>query len=192
QLYRTRLGPKSTEGSVRLYCDSLALEQVLRACGLKGFSANGQLNGRLPIQWSKQNIRVDQGLLFTTPGKGGTFAFGAAEVAAKILPPGSLAEGQIGLVTAALASFEYDWITMTLNSEGENLKIAMQVAGQPTHVLPYECDSRTGSYVKVELRPGRGIRQPMTFTLNLNIPLNQMLCYASGVNKQWNLFKGQR
>jgi len=94
-------------------------------------------------------------------------------------------------VTAALAEFNYDWITMTLNSEGDDLKVVVEVAGTPVNVLPYEYDSKTGTYVKVSLRPGRGIRQPMRFKLNLTIPLNQLLCYASGVNRQWNLFKGK-
>ncbi len=190
-LYSARFGPDSTNVSARLFCDRLSLEQVLAACGLTGFSAGGELNGRLPVQWTKAGLGIDRGFLFTTPGKGGTFSFGDAQVAASFLPPGSLEEGQIGLVAAALASFNYDWITMTLNSEGENLRIAIEASGQPVNVLPYEYDSLSGSYVKVELRPGRGIRQPMNFKLNLTVPLNQLLCYASGINKQWSLFKGK-
>ena len=97
----------------------------------------------------------------------------------------------MGLVTAALAEFNYDWITMTLNSEDEELRLAVEISGTPEQVLPYEYDSKTGTYMKIALRPGRGIRQPMQFKLNLTIPLNQLLCYASGVNRQWNLFKGK-
>ncbi|MFA7368394.1 MAG: YdbH domain-containing protein [Kiritimatiellales bacterium] len=190
-LYSARFGPDSTNVSVRLFCDRLSLEQVLAACGLTGFSAGGELNGRLPVQWTKNGLSIDRGFLFTTPGKGGTFSLGGTKAAAGLLPPGSLEEGQIGLVTAALASFNYDWITMTLNSEGENLRIEIEASGQPVNVLPYEYDSRSGTYVKIDLRPGRGIRQPMSFKLNLTVPLNQLLCYASGINKQWNLFKGQ-
>ena len=190
-LYSARFGPDSTNVSVRLFCDLLSLEQVLAACGLTGFSAGGELNGRLPVQWTKAGLSIDRGFLFTTPGKGGTFSFGGTTAAAGLLPPGSLEEGQIGLVTAALALFNYDWITMTLNTEGENLRIEIEVAGQPANILPYEYDSGSGSYIKVALRPGRGTRQPMNFKLNLTVPLNQLLCYASGINKQWNLFKGQ-
>lgn len=190
-LYSARAGPETTNISVRLFCDRLALEQVLAACGLTGFSAGGELNGRLPVEWAKDGLSIDRGFLFTTPGKGGTFSFGSASAAAGILPPGSLEEGQIGLVAAALADFNYNWITMTLNTEGENLRIEIETDGQPVNVLPYEYDSRTGTYVKVALRPGRGIRQPMRFKLNLTVPLNQLLCYASGINRQWNLFKGQ-
>ena len=190
-LYSARFAPDSTNVSVRLFCDRLSLEQVLAACGLTGFSAGGELNGRLPVQWTKAGVSIDRGFLFTTPGRGGTFSFGDTQTAASLLPPGSLEEGQIGLVAAALASFRYDWITMTLNSEGKNLRIEIEASGEPVNVLPYEYDSRSSSYVKVELRPGRGIRQPMNFKLNLTVPLNQLLCYASGINKQWNLFKGQ-
>ena len=190
-LYSARFGPDSTNVSVRLFCDRLSLEQVLAVCGLTGFSAGGELNGRLPVQWTKAGLSIDRGFLFTTPGKGGTFSFGGTTAAAGLLPPGSLEEGQIGLVTAALALFNYDWITMTLNTECENLRIEIEVAGQPANVLPYEYDSGSGTYIKVALRPGRGTRQPMNFKLNLTVPLNQLLCYASGINKQWNLFKGQ-
>ncbi len=190
-LYSARFGPQETNVSMRLFCDRLSLEQVLSACGLTGFSAGGELNGRLPVQWTKEGLSIDRGFLFTSPGKGGTFSFGGAKAVGNILPPGSLEEGQIGLVTAALAAFNYDWITMTLNSEGENLRIEIETDGQPENILPYEYESRSGTYVKVELRPGRGIRQPMRFKLNLTVPLNQLLCYASGINRQWNLFKGQ-
>ena len=189
-LYSARFGAKSTNVSVRLFCDRLSLEEVLAACGLTGFSAGGELNGRLPVQWTKAGLSIDRGFLFTTPGKGGTFSLGGTKAASGLLPPGSLEEGQIGLVTAALAEFNYDWITMTLNSEGENLRIEIEASGQPVNVLPYEYDAASGSYVKVALRPGRGTRQPMSFKLNLTVPLNQLLCYASGVNKQWNLLKG--
>jgi len=190
-LYSARVGPEAAKVSVHLFCDRLSLEQVLAACGLTGFSAGGELNGRLPVEWAGGGLSVDHGFLFTTPGKGGTFSFGSAEAAAGILPPGSLEEGQLGLVAAALAAFDYNWITMTLNTEGENLRIEIEADGQPVNILPYEYDSRSGSYVKIELRPGRGIRQPMRFKLNLTVPLNQLLCYASGINRQWNLFKAQ-
>jgi hypothetical protein len=190
-LYGARFRPDSTNISARLFCDRLSLEQVLAACGLTGFSAGGELNGRLPVQWTQEGLSIDHGFLYTTPGKGGTFSLGSAQAAAGLLPPGSLEEGQIGLVTAALAAFNYDWITMTLNSEGENLRIEIEADGQPENILPYEYDSRSGTYVKIELRPGRGIRQPMRFKLNLTVPLNQLLCYASGINRQWNLLKGQ-
>jgi hypothetical protein len=190
-LYSARFGPHSTTGSVRLLCDRLSLSQVLTACGLKGFSAGGELNGRIPVKWTKQGLSIENGFLFTTPGKGGTLSFGGAGTAAGILPPGSMEAGQIGLVTAALADFSYQWITMTLNSEGENLMVRIEADGQPTQVLPYEYDSRSGTYVKVDPRSGRGTRQPMAFTLNLTVPLNQLLCYASGINRQWGLFKGQ-
>lgn len=189
-LFDTRIFPDAATVSARLFCDRLSLEQVMVACGLDGFSAGGELNGRLPILWSEEGLRVDQGFLFTTPGRGGIFSFGAAEAAAGILPPGSLESGQVGLVTAALAEFKYDWITMTVTSEGDSLLAVVEMSGTPENVLPYEYDSKKGTYVKVALRPGRGIRQPMQFKLNLTVPLNQLLCYASGINRQWNLFKG--
>ncbi len=188
-LYNARIDPEMTSMSVQLFCDRLSLEQVLASFGLKDFYAGGELNGRLPLEWTADGLRIDRGFLFTTPGRGGTFSFGAAEVAAAVLPPGSLEKGQVGLVAAALAEFNYDWITMTLNSEGESLRLAIELSGTPEHVLPYEYDSQTGTYVKISLRPGHGIRQPMRFQLNLTIPLDQLLCYASGVNRQWNLFK---
>ena len=189
-LYDARIHPEMTDVSVQLFCDRLSLEQVLASCGLSGFSAGGELNGRLPLRWTaEEGLTIDRGFLFTTPGRGGTFSFGGAQAAAGILPPGSLEEGQIGLVTAALAEFKYDWITMTLNSEGDNLVVTIETAGRPVNVLPYEYDSKRGTYVKVALKPGRGTRQPMQFKLNLTVPLNQLLCYASGVNRQWNLFK---
>ena len=190
-LYNVRIDPEVSEVSIQLFCDRLSLEQVLASFGLKDFYAGGELNGRLPMTWTADGLQIDRGFLFTTPGKGGTFSFGAAEVAAAVLPPSSLEQGQVGLVTAALAEFNYDWITMTLNSEGEDLRLAVEISGTPEQVLPYEYDSKTGTYMKIALRPGRGIRQPMQFKLNLTIPLNQLLCYASGVNRQWNLFKGK-
>ncbi len=190
--YDTRIRPQTTNVVMQLFCDRLSLEQVLASFGLTDFGGGGELNGRLPVQWTQEGLSIDHGFLFTTPGRGGTFSFGAAEVAASVLPPGSLEEGQVGLVTAALAEFNYDWITMTLNSEGDNLKMVVEVAGTPAKVLPYEYDSKRGTYVKVELRSGRGTRQPMQFQLNLTVPLNQLLCYASGMNRQWNLFKGRK
>ena len=188
-LYNTRYRPRTNKAALQLFCDRLSLEQVLSAFGLKNFSAGGELNGRLPLSWNAGALSIDHGFLFTTPGHGGTFAFDSVETAAGILPLGSVEEGQIGLVASALKEFNYDWITMTLNSEGDSLLAVIEASGQPARVLPYEYDSKRGSYVKVELRPGRGTRQPMHFQLNLTIPLNQLLCYGSGFNRQWNQFK---
>jgi len=190
-LYGVRVDPEMTDISIQLLCAQLSLEQVLAAFGVTDFSAGGELNGRVPVRWKDDGIHIDRGFLFTTPGRGGTFSFGAAEAASAIFPRGSLGEGQVGMVAAALAEFDYDWITMALNSEGENLMVAVEIAGTPVNVLPYEYDSERGTYVKTELRPGRGIRQPMQFKLNLTIPLNRLLCYGSGMNSQWNLFKAR-
>jgi len=190
-LYNARFRPETTEVSVQLFCDRLSLEQVLAACGVKDVSAGGELNGRMPVRWTADGLSIDRGFLFTTPGRSGTFSFGTAKVAEGILPPGSLEQGQVGLVTAALAEFNYDWITLTLNSEGENLLVVVEMAGTPANILPYEYDSGTGTYVKTALRPGRGIRQTMRFNLNLTVPMNQLLCYASGVNRQWDLLKAK-
>ncbi len=192
-LYDTRLRPALTNLAVRLFCDRLSLQQVLAACGVDSFSGDGELNGRLPVHWSAADgIRIDRGFLYTTPGKKGVFSLGdSSSVAGSLLPPGTVESGQVGLISDALASFRYDWITMTLNTEGENLEIVVDMAGTPVNVLPYEYDSKRGTYKKIAPRPGRGIRQTMQFKLNLSVPLNQLLWYASGINRQWNLFKSR-
>ncbi len=191
-LYNTRFQPGTTAMEAQLFCDRLSLEQVLSTFGLDNFSAGGELNGRLPLRWDEHGLGIDEGFLFTTPGRGGVFAFDTEKAAASVLPSDSLQGGQLGMVSAALANFKYDWITMTLNSEGEDLKILVEIAGKPVNVLPYEYDAERGTYIKVALRSGRGTRQPMRFNLNLTVPLNRLLCYASGINRQWNLFKAKQ
>jgi hypothetical protein len=192
-LYDTRLRPALTNLAVRLFCDRLSLQQVLSACGVESFSGDGELNGRLPVQWTAADgIRIDRGFLYTTPGKSGVFSLGdSSSVAGSLLPPGTVEAGQVGLISDALSAFRYDWITMTLNTEEDNLKIVVDMAGTPVNVLSYEYDSKRGTYMKIAPRPGRGIRQPMQFKLNLSVPLNQLVCYASGINRQWNLFKSR-
>jgi hypothetical protein len=192
RLNNTRIRPDMSHLLFRLSCERLSLEQVLTACGVKSFSGDGELNGRLPVEWHDGSIQISNGFLFSTPGKGGVFSMGGAQAAAGLLPVGVVAESQIGLVSDALAEFRYDWMTMTMNSEGEDLKITVEMAGSPVHILPYKYDARRGTYMKISLKkPGQGIRQPMQFKLNLSVPLNQLLCYASGINRQWNLFQGK-
>ena len=189
-LHNVRIRPNMSDIAVRLQCDRLSMEQVLTACGVNSFAGDGELNGRLPIRWDDGMITIDRGFLFTTPGRSGTFSIGNTEAIAGILPAG--AAGQVGLVSAALEAFRYDWITMTLNSEGEDLNVTVEMSGTPVNVLPYAYDTRSETYVKIELKkPGQGIRQTMQFQLNLSVPLNRLLCYASGINRQWNLFNAK-
>ncbi len=189
RLNNTRIHPDMKSLLLRLSCERLSMEQVLAACGVNSFSGDGELNGRLPVQWHDGAVHIKKGFLYSTPGRGGIFSLGSSQTAAGLLPAGSVGGGQLGMVSEALSEFRYDWITMTLNSEGENLAVVVEMAGTPVRVLPYEYDSKLATYVKIAPRAGRGLRQPMQFQLNLSVPLNQLLCYASGINRQWNLFK---
>jgi hypothetical protein len=185
-----RIPPHMTNLTFRLQCDRLSLEQVMASCGVDSFSGDGELNGRVPIRWANGAVHISQGFLFTTPGHSGTFKIGQTEALAAVLPAGSSAKAEIRLVSAALKNFDYDWITLTLNSEGEDLIAVVEISGMPANELPFQYDSRNGNYVEIELKkPGQGFYRAMRFTLNFNVPLNQLLCDASGINKQWNLFK---
>jgi hypothetical protein len=172
-----------------LFCDRLNLEQVFRQFGLKALRAGGELNGRLPVQRSSAGWRVDRGFLYTTPGQGGVLSLGRADAIAGLLPAGSVQAGQLGLVAAALEEFEYDWITLTLNSEGETLRVDASLSGRPAQSLPFEYDARSGTYVRIAPSPGRGLRQPMRLDLHFRIPLDSLLWYAAGVHRGWNDLK---
>lgn len=183
-LFNTRCGVDRRDVSLKVFCDRLSLEQVLGAFGLDGVSVGGELNGSLPVRLDGLSVEVDHGFLYTTPGRGGTLTFDTPETVEHLLPAQSLQAGQLGMVSAALADFEYDWITMTLNSVDESLRVSMEVSGRPAQPLPYAYDERRQAYVRIA-DDQTGTRRPMRFTFNLNVPFNQLLWYASRADKTW-------
>jgi len=189
RLAAARFGAERPEVSLKLLCDRLSLEQVLNAFGQDRVSVGGELNGSLPVRLTGRRIAVDDGFLFTTPGRTGTLAFRTPGMVEHLLPAQSLQAGQLGFISAALTKFEYNWITMTLNTEDDDLRVAVELSGQPADVLPYEYDPRRQMYVAVPAGSGRGTRQPMHFTFNLTVPLNRLIWYTSQTQRTLDIIR---
>ena len=119
-----------------LYADRLTISTLLSQLGIPGTTGQGSLNGRLPVHFSTEGLRLDNGFLFSTPGNGGILNFKNQRLLRDNLPS-SEQGNSLDYVLAAVEHFSYDWARLTFQSEGEDLLLTMSINGKPADPLPY-------------------------------------------------------
>ncbi|MFP4445638.1 MAG: YdbH domain-containing protein, partial [Desulfosudaceae bacterium] len=146
----TRIAPGRNDYDLTLYCDRLNLAEVLAQIG--GIRADGQgtVSGRIPVQYRAGDIGIDDGFLFSAPGKGGIIHLSKTEILTSGLSKTSPQYGQIDLAREALRNYQYDWAKVLFNSEADNLRVRLQFDGRPTHSLPFVYDKKKGGFVRTE------------------------------------------
>ena len=77
----------------------------------------------------------------------------------------------------ALKNFQYNWVKLLLNSEGEDLIMQMQMDGKPLQSLPFSYDSQTGLLQRLDDKT-QGISQPIRLDVNFRLPLNRFIGYS--------------
>lgn len=182
-LYNTRIQPQTAPVTAQLICDNLSLEQMLTACGLDSITSGGELSGTLPIRWEKKQLTIENGCLSTPPEHGGTVSIRAVNMTRGILPPQILqAIPFFGPASNTPNGFRYEWITVKLNSEGDNVRVIIEVLGRPIDKMLSPYDENYGNSPTDNLRQGFEIQKPKLFHFNFSVPLTQLLSKTSAGN----------
>lgn len=179
------LGLRISQGSRDLggdlYCDRLNLAQLLSQLGIPKVSGSGTISGRLPIQYANGKIQIAQGFLYSPPGGGGSIRLKSGDLITGGVPAGTPQFGQLTFAAAALEDFSYNWLSMGLESKGEEMTITMSLDGHPAKPLPFRYDTRLGTFTKVTGSGEIGVNQPVRLDVNFHLPLNEFLGYGKSI-----------
>jgi len=171
-----RLQPKNPDLNLTLICDRINLAKVLNQLGVAEGEGEGDISGRIPIRWSKNQIYFDNGELTSAPGQTGTIQLRNTQTFLQGLAPGTPQHTQLDIATEALKDYTYDWAKLQLNSRKEFLLVALQLDGRPNRLLPFAYDTAKGTFIRFEGNAQaefKGIR----LDLNFQSPINQLLRY---------------
>ncbi|MBA3014937.1 MAG: hypothetical protein FP815_08280 [Desulfobulbaceae bacterium] len=176
---RLQAGSRDLAGD--LFCDRLNLAQLLTQLGIPQVSGKGTISGHLPMKYINGKIQVAQGFLYSPPGDGGSIRFAASDLITGGVPAGTPQFHQLQFASAALEDFSYNWLSLSLESKGEEMVIAMSLDGHPAKPLPFRYDSRLGTFTKVTSIGEIGINQPIRLDVNFRLPFNEFLCYGKSI-----------
>ena len=172
-----RFKPGIDDYQLILYCDRLNLAKVLEQFGAASVEAQGELNGRIPIQIKNGQLSFKDGFLFTTPGQPGKIRMKDTEILTAGIPKDSPQYVQMELARKALEDYDYTWAKLNLNTEGEDLILSMQLDGKPAQSLPFVYQKDIGGFAKVEAGVQGSTFQGIRLDVNFRLPLNKLMQY---------------
>jgi len=141
--------------NVTLTASNLNLQNLFEIAPLDGLSAQGSVNGTLPLSIQNGAFMLTNGVLQTSGG--GVIKYNPSKVPAFLQNPSSQ---QIIDLKAALTSFEFNSLKMTLDGElGKSQKISLQISGK--NPLFYS-------------------GHPVNFNLNVEGPIENIIRYNPG------------
>ena len=172
-----RFKPGIDDYQLILYCDRLNLAKVLEQFGAASVEAEGELNGRIPIQIKNRQLSFNDGFLFTTPGQPGKIRMKDTEILTAGIPKDSPQYVQMELARKALEDYDYTWAKLNLTTEGEDLLLNMQLDGKPAQSLPFVYQKDIGGFAKVEAGVQGSTFQGIRLDVNFRLPLNKLMQY---------------
>jgi hypothetical protein len=171
--FRISTREASDELGVTIYCDRLNLATVLRQLGVAQAEGEGGVNGKVPVRLRGGRLIFDDGFLYSTPGKGGTIHVRGAD----LITAAGDAETQVALAAEALKDYEYDWATLRLNTEDDDLLMGLSFNGRPAGPLPFAYDRTVGGFVRVSGEAAGSRFQGIRLDVNFRLPLDRLLRY---------------
>ncbi|KPK29849.1 MAG: hypothetical protein AMK70_15120 [Nitrospira bacterium SG8_35_1] len=175
-----RLTLGKDEQFIKVACERLDLIEVLRQFGMKNPEGTGTISGNVPVYIGKRTIKFENGILSSSQGEGGKIKIGALELLSAGIPKNTPQFAQVDFAAEALKNFNYDWVKLFLNSEGEDLVMQLQMYGKPVQSLPFKYDSTTGLLMRDD-KVKQGIYQPIRLDVNFRFPLNRLLGYSGRI-----------
>ncbi|MGD9281986.1 MAG: YdbH domain-containing protein, partial [Desulfobacterales bacterium] len=163
--------------NIILYCDRLELAKVLQQFGVASVTAEGQLNGKIPLRYQNGQLSFTDGFLFTTPGESGKIRMTDTEILTAGIPPDTPQYAQMELARKALEDYDYAWAKLNLTTEGEDLLLKMQLDGKPAKPLPFVYHKDLGGFAKVEAGVQGSTFQGIRLDVNFRLPLNKIMQY---------------
>lgn len=183
-----RVSPDQKDFALTIFCDRLLLTEILKQVGADYAEGEGRVSGRIPLVIGQKSIRIKEGQLSSKPGQGGRIRVSALDMLSRGIPKNSEQFAQVDFAAEAMKNFQYDWVRLFLNSEGEDLVVKMHIDGKPLHSLPFRYDSRSGHLQRDE-SGGPGIDQPIKLDLNFRFPLDRLLGYSGRIEEILNRLK---
>jgi hypothetical protein len=172
-----RFKPGIDDYQLILYCDRLNLAKVLEQFGAASVEAEGQLNGRIPVQIKNGQLSFKNGFLYTTPGQPGKIRMKDTEILTAGIPKDAPQYVQMELARKALEDYDYSWAKLNLTTEGEDLLLNMQLDGKPAQSLPFVYQKDIGGFAKVEAGVQGSTFQGIRLDVNFRLPLNKLMQY---------------
>ncbi|MGR3311014.1 MAG: intermembrane phospholipid transport protein YdbH family protein [Candidatus Brocadiales bacterium] len=163
---------------ITLLCDRLELSKILGQFGITKAEGSGTVNGRIPIKFVKGKLSIDNGFLYSTPGKGGTIHIIGTDILDIGIPRNIPQYSQLDFAKEALKNFSYNWVTLSLNTEEDDLLLQMSLDGKSMEPLPFTYDRRLGSFVRIQASSKGGINYPIHFDINFRFPVNKILYFG--------------
>lgn len=180
QVNDVRLILGKDEQFITIVCKELDLIEMLQQFGIKNAEGEGSVSGKIPVHLGRNSIKFDNGLLSSKEGEGGRIKIGAFDLLSAGIPKNTPQFAQVDFAAEALKNFNYNWVKLFLNSEGEDFIIQMQLYGEPVQSLPFTYDSSTGQLKRTE-DAKQGINQPIRLDVNFRFPLNRFLGYSGKI-----------
>ena len=175
-----RISPNRKEFVMPIFCDRLILTEILNQFGVVDAEGEGTVSGRIPLFVGEDTIHFEDGFLYSSPGQGGSVKVAALDVLAAGIPKNTPQFSQVDFAAEALKNFQYNWVKLLLNSEGEDLVMQMQMDGKPLQSLPFSYDSQTGLLQRLNDNT-KGISQPIRLDVNFRLPLDRFMGYSGKI-----------
>ncbi len=170
-----RLSRENKKTALTLYCDRLALSPLLEQLGVFRAEGTGTVSGRIPVTYADGTVSFENGFLFSSPGSGGKIIIENSDRITEGLSSGTPEFSQLDLAREALKNFDYTWATISLNSVGDTLHVAMGLDGKPAKPLPFIYREDIGSFVRVDAASPGSRFQGIKLDVNLKLPFNEVL-----------------
>jgi hypothetical protein len=168
---------------ITLYCDRLGMEDLFYQLGAFDAEGGGTLSGRIPVVVKNTKIGFDDGFLFSTPGQGGRIFIRNLDKMLVGIPKNTREYAQLDLAGEALKNFEYNWVTLKLNSHGDSLAVNMQLDGKPVSSLPFEYNRNLNSFIRIDAKSPGSNFQGIKLNVNLNLPFNQVIQFGNNLKR---------
>ncbi|MCP4104913.1 MAG: hypothetical protein GY749_05160 [Desulfobacteraceae bacterium] len=169
-----RIVPENNDYNLVLYCDRLNLAMVLDQFGFAKAEGQGNINGRIPLQYKNGELSFYDAFLFSTPGDEGTIHMTGAEMLTAGIPKNTPQHSQIDLAREALKDFDYKWAKLRFETQGEDLKLKIQFDGKPANPLPFVYKKEFGGFVRVDADSRGSHFQGIRLDVNLGLPINKL------------------
>ena len=178
------LPPEGGEIKGIIFCDRLNLGDALSQFGLSRVYGEGVVSGKIPFVISNDGLSIQDGVLSSQPGKGGSIRIGAGNIISGQIPKGSPLYSQLQFASLALENFRYDWVNIFVDMKGDAMMVRIQLDGMPQKRLPFSYNPATGGLKREEGGSG-GIRQKMRIDINISLPVNQLFMLRQGLKKEF-------
>ena len=163
--------------NLTLYCIGLNLAKVLEEFGVASVEAQGKLDGRIALRYQNGLVSFDDGFLYSIPEKPAKIRMLDTEILTAGIPTDTPQYMQMELARKALENYEYEWASLNITTDGEDLLLQMKLDGKPADKLPFVYRKDIGSFAKVEAGVEGSEFEGIRLDVNFRLPLNKIMQY---------------